>query len=118
MTSPGPSRLLVIIAAGIVLAAALLAALSRYGFSARSAHDRVDLELRAKLPPGTQRLKVLGYAHARGWEAYEDGSPKLVVRYRGAARSLVCGTNVLIVFTFDDSGKLLSFTSEDQFICL
>jgi len=117
MTSPGRSRLIAIIAVGIVLAA-LLAALGRYGFSARSAHDRVDRELRAKLPPGTQRQQVLVYVHSRGWEAYEDDSPKLVVRYRGAAQSLVCGTNVLIVFTFDGSGKLQSFTSEDQFICL
>jgi hypothetical protein len=117
MTSPGRSRLLAIIAAGIVLAA-LLAALGRYGFSARSAHDRVDRELLAKLPPGTKRLQVLSYVHSRGWEAYEDDSPKLVVRYRGAAQSLVCKTNVLTVFTFDESGKLQSFTSKDQFICL
>ena len=117
MTSLGRSRLLAIIATGIVLAA-LLAALGQYAFSPRSAHDRVDRELRAKLPPGTKRLQVLSYVHSRGWEAYEDGSPKLLVRYRGAAQSLVCGTNVLIVFTFDESGKLQSFRSEDQFICL
>jgi hypothetical protein len=117
MTSPGRSRLFAIIAAGIVLAA-LLAALGWYGLSPHSAHDRVDRELRAKLPPGTKRQQVLSYVHSRGWEAYEDDSPKLVVRYRGAAQSFVCKTNVLIVFIFDESGKLQSFTSEDQFICL
>jgi hypothetical protein len=117
MTSPRSFRLLAIIAAGIVLAA-LLGALGRYGFSARSAHDRVDRELRAKLPPGTEKLQVSSYVHSRGWEAYEDDTSKLVVRYRGAAQSFVCGTNVLIVFTFDESDKLQSFKSEDQFICL
>jgi hypothetical protein len=117
MTTAGSSRLRITIATGIVLAA-MLAALGRYGFSHRSAHDRVDRELREKLSIGTKKEQVLSYVHSRGWEAYEDASPKLVVRYRGAAQSFVCKTNVLIVFTFDESGKLQSFRSEDQFICL
>ncbi len=117
MTSPGRSRLPAIIAAGIVLTAFLIA-LGRYGFSPRPAHDRVDRELLAKLPPGTSRPLVLSYVRSRGWEAYEDDSPALVVRFRGAAQSFVCKTNVLIVFTFDELGKLQSFRSEDQFICL
>jgi len=117
MTSPRRSRLLAIIAAGLVVAASL-AALGRYGFPPRSAHDRVDRELRAKLPLGATRPQVLSYVHSRGWEAYEEESPKLVVRYRGAVQSVVCKTNVLVFFNFDALGKLQSFTSEDQFVCL
>jgi len=118
MTSAGSSRLRATIAIGIVLVA-LLAALGRYGwFSTRSPHERVDRELREKLPPGTTKQQVLSYVHSRGWEAYDDNSSKLVVRYRGAAQSAVCKTNVLIIFIFDESGKLRSSRSEDQLICL
>jgi len=109
-------RVLVVAAASAV--AIVLFAVPDALFRARQpsvpAHFKIDREIAAVLPVGTDKSNVIEYCKSRGWETYNQGSAA-IVRYRAAENTIVTRTDIVITFQFNHAGKLISFHSEDQY---
>jgi len=74
--------------------------------------QKLDAAIKAELPPGTPKAKVIQFIQARKPLFWEDLGTHVKTRMTGGAGNLVYGKDIVLDFEFDSSGRLLSFSKK------
>jgi len=74
---------------------------------------KLDEAIKAEVPVGTPKQRVVAFIQSRHPIAYDDMGLQLKARLQGLAENMIYRKDIVITFEFSPEGKFLSYSTKE-----